>query len=390
MLNYFQKELTNLKKLNLYRELRVVKSSASPEIIYQRKKYLLFSSNNYLGLANHKKVISAQINASKKYAAGSGASRLVCGNIKLYQDLEYKLAKFKESESSLVFATGYMTNLGVISALVTEKDLILSDALNHASIVDACRLTKAKKIIYPHSDFNFVQNHLKKLRENFNNVFIITDGIFSMDGDIAPLPQLTKIAKHYKSFLIIDDAHATGIIGEQGKGSLSYYNLKPAENIIQIATLSKAIGNLGGFVCAKKEIINFLINKSRPLIYATALPPAILAGSLTALKIIQNNEGEKLRTRLKENYLLVYNSLKNLNFKLSKKPSHIIPVIIGDNKKTLKIAEYLFKEKIFAPAIRPPSVPEGQSRIRITVMATHSKKHLEKLIKVFKNIKNKP
>ncbi len=352
MFDFINQELDSLKKSGLYRQLKII----------DPKKHLIFCSNDYLGLTNHPKIIEA----TKGLKTGSGASRLVSGNIPIHEELENKIAKFKKREAAIVFPTGYMANLGVISALTNEKDLIIIDRLNHASIIDGCRLSKAKLKVYPHKDMAALEKILQQ-SEKFKKKLIITDSVFSMDGDIAPLPQIVALAKKYNAITMIDEAHATGTIGKTGRGAEEYFGIEGQVDIV-MGTLSKAIGSLGGFVAGKKELIDFLVNKSRSFIYTTALPPTCCAASIAAFEIIESNPG--LIEQLKTNARLIKSDAK----------TPIIPILIGDAKKTMEISEKLFAKGIFVSGIRPPTVPEGKSRLRITVSAAHTKEEIECLL----------
>ncbi|ENN95949.1 8-amino-7-oxononanoate synthase [Methanocaldococcus villosus KIN24-T80] len=346
-----KKEIDKIKDNNLYRELRKVKG-------------INFSSNDYLCLSKHPEVIEALKNGAK-YGVGSTGSRLTSGNIN-HEKLEEKMAKFKGTESSLLYPTGYMANLS-ISAICKKGDLILSDELNHASIIDGCRLSKADRLIYKHCDTNHLLDLLEKNYKNYNNIFIITDSVFSMDGDIAPLNELKKIADDFGAVLILDDAHATGVLGN-GKGALEYFNIKPDDNIIIIVTLSKAIGCLGGCVCGVEELKDYLINTSRSFIFTTALPPAIVEAAIKAIEIIE--EGKVVK-KLKKNINLANKIFKSYNFINRENETPIYPFIFRD--KTVKIAEYLIKNNIFCIPIRYPTVPKGSERIRISINVEHMK-----------------
>src|SRR3989338_7747841 len=348
MLEFIDQELEALKKAGLYRELKVI----------DRSKIIIFCSNDYLGLANHPKVIKKATGALKKFGAGAGASRLISGNTIIHEELEKKLARFKKREAAIVFPTGYMANLGTISALTNEKDTIIIDRLNHASIIDACRLTKAKFQVYPHKDMATLEKILKR-SEIYKKRLIITDSIFSMDGDIAPLPQIVKLAKRYNAITMIDEAHATGVLGQNGRGAEEHFGIEGQIDIV-MGTLSKAIGSLGGFVAGSQRLIDYLRNKARNFIYTTALSPASCAAAIAALEIIEAEP--KIRQRL-------WTNVKSLGFK-SETP--IIPIMIGDTKKTMAISQKLLARGFFISGIRPPTVPRDQSRLRLTITANHS------------------
>ena len=363
MFEFINKELKFLKNSLLYRSLRTISKTNGRFIEIDGKEYINFCSNNYLGLANHPKVIEAAQAACKEFGAGSGASRLISGNTVLHEELERKLASFKGRKAAIVFPTGYMANLGIITSLVDEKDTIIIDRLNHASIIDACRLSKAKLQVYPHKDMQTLEKILKR-SVKFKKRLIITDSIFSMDGDIAPLPQIVKLAKEYKAITMIDEAHATGVLGTRGKGLEEHFGIEGQVDIV-MGTLSKAIGSLGGFVAGSHELVDYLRNKARSFIYTTALPPSACAAAIAALEIIE--EQPELRERLWENVKILK----------AKPASPIIPILIGDLGKTMEISAKLFERGIFLSGIRPPTVPEGECRLRLTVMAIHTQEDLD-------------
>lgn len=381
MLNYFYKEIEKLKKLNLNRTMRLVQSAQGPKIILEGRKVILFCSNNYLGLANSPQLKRAAIEAIKKYGNSSSASRLISGNMVLHEELEFRIANFKKTECALLFNSGYQANIGVIPSLVKEGDLILSDELNHASIIDGCRLSKAEVIIYPHRDVNFVEKILKKSKHP--KKLIITDGIFSMDGDIAPLPDLISLKNRYDFFLMVDEAHATGVIGENGRGVVDFFNLTDYVDII-MGTFSKALGSFGAYVATNKIIKDYLINKARSLIFTTSLPPSICASAIKAIDMIEQRP--QLIKKLHQNVDFIKSGLKELFPEIPQNEIPIIPLIIGEERITMKLCEDLLKEGIFIQGLRPPSVQSGTSRLRLTVMATHNQSHINKLISTIKNV----
>ncbi|AXI25365.1 8-amino-7-oxononanoate synthase [Methanofervidicoccus sp. A16] len=355
-----RRELETIMRNNLYRSLRK-----------KREDILDFSSNDYLCLSKHPEVIEA-VKEGLKYGLGSTGSRLTSGNIN-HEILEERLAEFKETERALLYPTGYSTNIGVISALCKRGDLILSDRLNHASIIDGCRLSRADVEIYEHCNVESLVNILEEKRKNYNNIFIITDGVFSMDGDIAPLEDIKRIADEYNGVVIVDDAHGTGVLG-RGKGTLKHFNLKPSDNIIQIGTLSKAFGGLGGFVCGIEEVIEYLINTSRSFIYSTALPPSLVSGALKSLELIE--EGH-LTKKLQENIRSANRIFRRYNLIEEDSLTPIYPIILGD--RTMEVSEYLLKNGIYAPGIRYPSVPKGLERIRVSINVGHREEDFERL-----------
>ena len=395
-----KEELNELEKNDLLRtvdDLRFISSTKA--IDNDGNEFLVFGTNNYLGLTHHPYVIKAAKEASE-YGTGSTGSRLTTGASYEARELESNISEFKNVESALIFNTGYMTNLGVIYALTKENDVIFSDQLNHASIIDGTRISKAKVRVYKHKDTNDLEKKINeeiKVNENENksNFFIISDGVFSMDGDIAPLPELVEIADKYNCTLIIDEAHATGVIGKNGKGTVEYYKDKTGIDLtdsvdLQIGTLSKALASEGGFVCGKQVYIDYLINKSRPFIFSTALSPATIASANAALNLLKENSEEYLNN-LNSNTRLMRELLTNAGLNIVDGETPIIPIIIGPADLANKISKELEKEGILVSSIRPPSVPKDMSRLRLTVIATHTKEEIEytakKIIEIWNNIK---
>ena len=383
-MNYISDELNAIKKSGLYRELNIVEGAQGTHLEIKGKTYLSFCSNNYLGLANNPLVIKAVKDAVEKYGWGTGASRLVSGNMRMHEALEDEISRFKGKEASIVFPTGYMANLGTISSLVSKGDLAICDKLNHASIIDGCRLSGADFRVYPHCDMEKLENILKKSTK-YPRKLIVTDTVFSMDGDIAPLPDIVRIAHKYKAMVMVDEAHGTGVFGKKGMGVVEHFNLSKKISIV-MGTLSKAVGSLGGYVSGDADLINFLRNKARPFMYTTALPPAVCAASIAGIKLIQKNP--LLRKSLWNNVRYLKKELGLLNLNVIPSESPIIPILIGDAKKAVDVSKFLYKKGILILAIRPPTVPAKSSRLRMTVMSTHTKKDLEKLLDVLSNVQN--
>lgn len=373
---FFSTSLGSLKEDGLYRQLRIMGSPVAPKVSIDGKPFLLFCSNDYLGLANDARMKSVAAETALSWGTGSGASRLISGNCSFYKELEEAVAVFKETDAALVFSSGYATNLGVISSLVEADDLILSDSLNHASIVDACRLAKAQVRVYPHGDVDDLKACLAD-RPVSGKVLVVTDGVFSMTGDIAPLPELHNVCRAYGALLLVDDAHGTGVVGANGGGSLDYFNMD-GQGIVQIGTFSKAIGGLGGFVAGENQLVDFLINCARPLIYSTALPPAVLAANREGVRIIQTDPS--LRKRLYRRITHMRAGLERLGFQLPSRPTPILPLVIGDVRETVLAARHLLDRGIFVPPIRPPTVPPGESCLRISLSALHDTADLDTLL----------
>ncbi len=376
ILDRFRNTLNRLREKGLLRELIHRDSSQGRFLSVQNRQLLNFGSNDYLGLAGSKELIEAAIEATKLYGAGSGASRLLAGGTELYKVLEQKIAQFKQTESALVFNSGYTANTTVLPALTGHGWVIFSDELNHASIIDGCRLSRAEVRVYPHRDVEALEGMLKDCT---GPKLIVTDSVFSMDGDIAPLKDLCELAERYETLLYIDDAHATGVLG-RGRGSLAHFGLSPSEYIIQMGTFSKALGSFGAFVAGFKELTRYLINTSRGLIFSTALPPSCVGASLRAVEIISMNTN--LIDRLWQNRDLLYNSLRQLGLHTGPTETPIIPVIVKDNDTALNLSRFLFDRGFYCPAIRYPAVKTP--RLRLTVTAAHETEDIEHLINTLK------
>jgi predicted pyridoxal phosphate-dependent acyltransferase len=374
-------ELDEIKKRGLYRQLKLIEGEQRPTVTINSRKVINLCSNNYLGLASHPQLKRAAQEAIEKYGCSAAASRLICGNMELHQRLEERIAHFKKTEAALLFNNGYMANLGVIPALTDKGDIILSDELNHASIIDGCRLSKAEVKVFPHKDMNVLEQLLKESQQ-FRRRLIITEGLFGMDGDLAPLPQIIELAARYSSLVMVDEAHTTGVLGREGRGSIEYFGLEDRVDII-MGTLGKALGSFGAYIAGSKELRDFLINRCRSFIFSTALPPSVLACSLAALKLIE--KAPQLREALWGNTYLLKQGLKGLGFDIAGE-AQIIPLIIGDAKLTMDISERLLEEGVFVQGIRPPTVPPGKSRLRITPIATHTKRDLEGTLVAFEKV----
>ncbi|MDO4534585.1 MAG: pyridoxal phosphate-dependent aminotransferase family protein [Clostridium perfringens] len=387
-MNDIKNKLLKIKENNLYREINYLKSPQNKNIKIDDLDFLLMSSNNYLALSNNEKLKESAINAIKKYGVGSGGSRLTTGSYDLHKELENYISKFFNRESSLVFNSGYAANVGTISAICDESYTIFSDELNHASIIDGCRLSKGKTVIFKHNDIDDLYEKIKLHKPK--NGLIVTDGVFSMDGDICPLDKITTIAKEFNLLTMVDDAHGLGVIGKTGHGILEYFSLNE-EVDIYLGTLSKAIGSEGGFVCGKKELIEFLKNKARSFIFSTSLPVSSIASSLTAFKILNHDKEEfnsidnvkscntnnnNFVKKLQENIIYFKKSLLDIKIKTNSE-SAIIPVFIGDEVLALKYSKYMFDKGIFVPAIRYPTVPKGKAILRFCLMSSHTKKDLD-------------
>ncbi len=380
--DWLQTEYTELKDAGLFRHLRSVMSAPSGTINLDGREVILLGSNNYLGLSTHPHVIAAAVAATEEFGTGSSGSRLISGNSVLYTTLETNLAKTKGAEAALVFSSGYAANISIIPVLAGENDLILSDELNHASIIDGCRLSRATKKIYRHCDVEHLQNLLIE-SSDFRRRLIITDGVFSMDGDIAPLSDIYKVATNQDAMLLVDDAHGFGVLGKDGSGTVAHFGLQ-GEDIIQMGTLSKAIGGLGGYVAGSRTLIDLLINRARGFIFTTGLPPAILAAADAALKVMRSTP--ELQQRLLKNAETLKTALIDFGYTLLPSQTQILPVLLGEPQRATEVAEALLLKGVYAPAIRPPAVPAGSSRLRVTVMATHTEVEIHKAINGFADV----
>jgi glycine C-acetyltransferase/8-amino-7-oxononanoate synthase len=386
-IQYLSEQLLILEQSGRHRRLRVIDSPAENRVVIDHKPYLAFCSNNYLGLANDPRLKQAAVEAIHEYGWGSGASRLICGTLRPHKLLEEELAQFKAAPAAIVFPTGYMANLGVISAVVGRQDTVIIDRLCHASIVDGCRLSQAKLQVYPHCDLAALEKVLKR-SQNYSKRLIITDSVFSMDGDLAPLPQMLELAHRYAAILMVDEAHATGVLGEHGRGALEHFQLEGEVDIV-MGTLSKAVGSLGGFVTGDERLIDFLRQRARSFIYTTASPPAACAAAVAGLRIIAGEP--RLRQRLWQNTNYLKAGLRKLGFDImgSQTPGSltpIIPIMLGDEASVMKASAYLFEHSILIPGIRPPTVPKGQCRLRISLMASHTQEDLDRLLDVLRGL----
>ena len=371
--------LAEVKESGLYRRLRAVEGAQDAAIILEGQEVLLFSSNNYLGLANHPALKLAAQEAIERYGCGSGASRLISGSMAVHHELEHRLAALKKIEAALVFPTGYHANIGVLSALMGPDDTILSDSLNHASIIDGCRLSRADTRVYRHADTEHLGELLRACPATGQRL-IVTDSVFSMDGDLAPLAEIVALARQYDAWVMVDEAHATGVFGPHGGGLVEELGLTE-EVDIQMGTLGKALGCVGAFVAGSHELIDWLVNRARSFIYTTAIPPAMAAAVLAALDIVEQ-EPER-RQQLWNNTRVLADGLRSLGYTLGATRSQILPVIIGEARATMVVAHAILQRGVFAHGIRPPTVPEGTSRIRVTPMATHTQDQLSRTLDAF-------
>jgi 8-amino-7-oxononanoate synthase len=373
-------ELEDLRQRHLLRGLSDFETAPEPEIVYQGRKYLLLASNNYLGLAADPRVVNAATDAVRRYGASTTASRLVSGSTTLHRELENELAALKSAEAAILFSSGYLANLGTIGALVGPGDVIFCDRLNHASIVDAAFLSRARLIVYHHAD----PDHLAELLERHpgRRRLIVTDSVFSMDGDLAPLPALCDLADRWGCMLMVDEAHATGVLGARGAGAVDQMGLRGRVPII-MGTLSKALGSVGGFVAGNRRLIDFLRNRARTFMFDTALAPSAVGAGIAALRVARADEDR--RAWLRQMIAVLHDELDDQGYDVLPPDAAILPVLVGDADTALDLALALRERGVWAPAIRPPAVPRGTARIRVTLMATHTQAHVERAVAAFES-----
>ncbi len=375
----FQQRLDDLARRSLLRRLRTMDSASEAEVTLDGRPVILMASNNYLGLAAHPAVKRAAIEATERFGVGAGAARLLSGTLPPHAELEAELARFKGTEAALTFGSGYLANLGLIPALIGSGGLILADRLCHASLIDGCRLSGASLRVYRHNDMAHLQSLLAK-RPAKRDTLIVTDGVFSMDGDLAPLPDLMKLADRYQARLFVDDAHGTGVLGAQGRGTIEHFGLEDRIPF-HMGTLGKALGTSGAYVAGPAAMITYLVNTARTFLFATAPPPAIAAATVAALQIVRTDQAR--RARLWENRQYLWSGLTRLGFRLTGSASPILPILVGDAPKTVAMADRLLELGVYAPAIRPPTVPKETSRIRATVTSEHSRAQLDRALAAF-------
>lgn len=382
-MEFLQKKVQELKEQGLYKELVTLEGPSDAECIINGKKVINLSSNNYLGFANHPRLKKAAIEAIEKYGAGAGAVRPIIGNMKIHDDLEKLLAEFKREEAVLAFQSGFNCNAGVIQALTDKGDLIISDQLNHASIIDGTRLSKADKAVFQHSNMADLERVLKEKRNNYNNVLIITDGVFSMDGDIAKLPEIVALAEKYNCLTYVDDAHSSGVLGESGRGTVDHFKLHGRVDVA-MGTLSKAIGVVGGYVAGKKVTIDWLKNRGRPFLFSTGLPPAAVGAAIEAVKMLM--ESTEYTDKLWANAKHFKEGLGKLGYNIGHSETPITPIIIGDEAKTLEFSKKLFENGLFSGPIVFPTVPKGTGRVRCMVTAGHTTEQLDRAVKICEKV----
>lgn len=370
-------ELEDIEHLGLTRSLKEISSSQGPVVRFGNKNVLLFCSNNYLGLANHPDVIAAAVKATKLYGASAASSRLISGHMTPHAELESQLAKWKGCEAALAFSTGFQANIGIITSLVGSTDTVISDSLNHASIIDGCRLSRAKIEVFRHCDMNHLEEILQRVSSPQHRSLIVTESVFSMDGDRAPLKHIVDLAKRYGAWTMVDEAHAVGVFGKTGAGLVHSLGLTNSVDI-QIGTLGKALGSFGAYVTGSKQLIQLLINRARSFIFTTGLPPSCVAAAAKAIEICEREPDRA--NGLLERARKTGESLRKAGLNIPHIESQILPVLIGDSRETVEVAQNLLERNIYVAAIRPPTVPRNTARLRLSLVATHEAEHIEKLL----------
>jgi glycine C-acetyltransferase len=387
-LAYLGDALAELKSKHLYFRLRVLEGEQKPVAVFDGKKVINLSSNNYLGLTSRPELRRAATAAIRKYGVGAGAVRTIAGTMRIHMDLEKQIARFKRTEACVVFQSGFTANAGTVAGVLGKDDLIISDELNHASIIDGCRLSRATIKVYKHKDTADCERVCEETREWPGHKLLITDGVFSMDGDIAPLPQLCDLAEKYGCIMMVDDAHASGVLGRNGRGSVDHLGCQGRVDI-QVGTLSKAIGAMGGYVCGSHELIEFLYHRARPFLFSTSHPPSVTATCQAAFSLLDSGAGAALVEKLWENTRFFQQGLKEQGFPPSESQTPISPILVGEAAKAFELSRRLFDQGVFAPAVGFPTVAEGKARLRAIVTATHKRKDLEKALDILGRVARK-
>ncbi len=387
-LQYLHDALEELKAKNQYFHLRVLEGEQKPVATFDGKEVINLSSNNYLGLTTHPKLRRAAIDATRKYGVGSGAVRTITGTMKIHMELEEQIARFKKVEACVVFQSGFAANAGTVSAILGKEDLIISDELNHASIIDGCRLSRATIKVFKHKDVADCERVLKETENWPGKKLLITDGVFSMEGDIADLPKLCDLAERFNCIMMVDDAHSSGVLGSRGRGTIDHCGVHGRVDI-QVGTLSKAIGSIGGYVCGSKDLIEFLYHRARPFLFSTSHPPSVTATCQAAFELLDSEAGEKLIKKLWTNTKFFKKKLKALGFKTGESETPITPILVGDAGKAFEFSRELFSEGVLAMAIGFPTVPESKARLRTIVTATHKRADLERAAEIIGRVGKK-
>ncbi|WP_409294308.1 glycine C-acetyltransferase [Peribacillus sp. SCS-26] len=376
---YLQVELDAMKEAGTFRKLVPLQSEQGSKVVIDGREVIQLSSNNYLGLTSHPRLRKAALEAVENYGAGTGSVRTIAGTFSMHNELEKKLAEFKHTEAALVFQSGFTTNQGVLSAILSPEDVVISDELNHASIIDGIRLTKSGRKVYKHVDMADLERALIE-SENYRKRLIVTDGVFSMDGNIAPLPEIVELAEKYDALIMVDDAHASGVLGKNGRGTVNHFGLDGRVHI-QVGTLSKAIGVLGGYVASTRTLIDYLIHKGRPFLFSTSHPPAVTMAAIEAIDVLL--EEPELIDKLWDNTKFFKKGLEELGFQTGNSKTPITPVVVGDEALSHQFSDKLLEYGVFAQGIAFPTVAKGMARVRTIVTAQHSKEELQEALNVF-------
>src|SRR4030081_2278574 len=387
-LSFLTDQLNELRAKGTHFNLRVLDDEQAPVCTFDGKRVINLASNNYLGFTTHPKLLEAALEATRKYGVGSGRVRTIAGTMKIHMELEEKIARFKNVEACVVFQSGFAANAGTVSAVLGKEDFIISDALNHASIIDGGRLSRAKILVFRHKDVAHAEEQLESVKNELGKKLLITDGVFSMDGDIGPLPALCDVAEKYGAIMMVDDAHSSGVLGRNGRGTIDHFKVHGRVDV-QVGTLSKAIGALGGYVCGSKDLIDFLYHRARPFLFSTSHPPSVAATCIAAFDVLEKEPElmDKLwaNTRFfkKELGLLGFN-IGGISTPASETP--ITPIIIGDGRLTMEFSRELFNEGVFVPGIAFPTVAEGKARVPTIMTAAHTQNQLTKALEVLKKV----
>jgi glycine C-acetyltransferase len=381
-LAFLTTELNTLREQGLYRSLRVLQSRQEAESKFDGRMVVNLSSNNYLGLTTHPKLVEAAIQAIRDYGVGSGSVRTIAGTMEIHMELERRLAEFKKTEAVVVFQSGFTANAGTVSSILTKEDVVISDALNHASIIDGCRLSRAAIKVFPHKDVAAARAILEELPASQRKL-LITDGVFSMDGDLGRLPELCDLAEEFGCIMMVDDAHASGVFGENGRGTVDHFKMHGRVDI-QVGTLSKAIGSLGGYVAGSRDFIEFLYHRARPFLFSTSHPPSVAASCLAALDVLEQEP--EIIDRLWDNTRFFKAGLASLGFDTGLSESPITPVMAGEGSRAMQLSDRLFEQGVFAQGIAFPTVARDKARVRTIVTATHTRDELQFALDAFKRV----
>ena len=387
-LSFLTDQLDELKAKGTHFKLRVLDDEQAPACTFDGKKVINLASNNYLGLTTHPKLREAALEATRKYGVGSGAVRTIAGTMKIHMELEEKIARFKNVEACVVFQSGFTANAGTVSAILGKEDFIISDELNHASIIDGCRLSRAKILVFRHKDVAHAEEQLASVKSQPGKKLLISDGVFSMDGDIGPLPGLCEVAEKFGAIMMVDDAHSSGVLGRNGRGTIDHFGMHGRVDI-QVGTLSKAIGVLGGYVCGTRDLIDYLYHRARPFLFSTSHPPSVAAACIAAFDVLESEP--QLMEQLWANTRFWKKELGLLGFDIGGRTTPasetpITPIIIGDGRLTMEFSRDLFKEGVLGTGIAFPTVPEGKARVRTIMTATHTKEELQRALEVLERV----